>query len=68
MVFRIHIQGTHLVAGIAATAQEDAGMASVQIRCTKVMLARSVTRIIRSPCGSIIGFTILETRERIVHR
>ena len=64
----INIQGTHLVLGVATTSQEDAGLASVQIRSTKIVLGRAVTRVVLTPYSRIVAFATLETWEWVCHR
>ena len=74
---RIHLQCTHLVARVAATAQEDGWRAAIQIGCAEIVLARTVTRVLLAPDGGILsrsliinvsGLALLESGQRIEHR
>ena len=65
---RIHVQGTELVAGVAATAQKDAGMASVQEWCTEVVLRRAVASVGLAPDGGVVALAVLKAWQRIGHR
>ena len=64
----IYIEGTHLVAGVATASKKDAGLASVEIRCTEIVFGRAVSGIVLSPNGGIVTFITLETWKRICHR
>ena len=58
----VHIKGTELMARITATSQEDTGITTIQIRCTKVMLGCTVACIVSTPNRSIVALATLKTR------
>ena len=64
----VHVEGAHLVAGIAAAAEEDAGLAAVEEGCAEVVLRRAVARVGLAPGGGIVGLALLEAGQRVGHR
>ena len=64
----VYIKGTELMARVAATSQEDAGITAIQIRRTKVMLGSTVACITGPPHRCIARLSRFKTRQRIVHR
>ena len=66
MSLRVHIVGYHLDLGIDATSQEDAWLATIQIRSAKEVLGRAMAIAI-SPNGIQVGLPLLQSLQRIVH-
>ena len=58
----VHIEGTELMTRVTTTSQEDAGITTIQIRCTKVMLGGTVARIAGTPHRSIVALATFKTR------
>ena len=64
----IDIEGAHLVLGVATTSEEDAGLASIQIRSTEIVLAGAVPSVVLPPHYRIVALSCFKTRQRIIHR
>ena len=63
----IYVQGYHLVAGVDASGQEDAGLAAIEIGSAEEMLGRAVAVAV-APCGVQVGLSGFESLQRIIHR
>ena len=51
---RVHIVSNHLMTGVDASCQEDAGLATIQIRCAEEEL-RSTVSVSVTPCSIEVG-------------
>ena len=60
----VHVVGNHLVAGVDAAGQEDAGLAAVEIWRAEEVLRRAVAVAV-APCGAEVGLASLESGQRI---
>ena len=62
----IHVQRHHLVAGIDAASQEDAGLATVKTGRTEEVLRRAVAVAV-APCCVQVGLAVLQSLQGVFH-
>ena len=65
--FGIHIVGHKLVTGVNASSEEDARLATVQVRCTEEMLGRTMAVAV-TPGRIEVCLAVLKPLQRIIHR